>query len=441
MRWLREAALVKRQLFYFNNTSTHSTFQTKLLYENIFSRVVSYSKGYQTLLELKVSSSGLEGIGTFMLPYNTHTENCIISPAFTDTLLHTAGFIANLTVKPTEICICSHVEMIEILYDDIDPSQTFTIYSHLFDAAKGSLLADAIVVDAAGRAVAVAQEMEFKRLQLTSFQRVIQSPAATVKKNVEPLDSLTFTPSEPSSTGENTVLSSPNGYGTPKTSESNHDGIKRIISGIFSDACGFPENQLDYSRSFDALGIDSLMQIEITGKLKQAFPKSSLGHDTLEECDTIQELEKILLSQLVSKDTDSPLETRTNSPKPHPKELLNGTAKEAKSMNAYNDERERAESNPVPLNTYSNDGKTSLFCFHDGSGQVSIYKKLCHHDRNLYGFFDPDYASQNPRPTSLHQMAARYAALVQERDTPSILLCGEYGPSIWSSPIHLQNHA
>ena len=425
LRWVREAALVKRQSFYFNNTSKHSTFQTKLLYENIFSRVVRYSKEYQTLIELSVSSSSLEGIGTFELPSNSHTESCIISPAFTDTLLHTAGFIANLSIKPTEICICSHVESIEILYDDIDPSQTFTIYSHLFDASKSSLLADAIVLNSAGRAVAVARGMEFKRLQLNSFQRLIQSSTTPVSKPVAPLEPLVAMTSEPSLTGENTLVSSPNGVGTPKSSESNHDGIRRAISGIFSNACGFSEDELDYSKSLDALGIDSLMQIEITGKLKQAFPQSALADDTVAECDTIQELEDTLVSQLGSKDSDSSLELRVPSPKSHATGLPNGTAKGEQSVEAYDKENKRTETNPVPLNIRLNDGKTPLFCFHDGSGQVSMYKKLRNPDRNLYGFFDPDYATNNTRPTSLNQMAARYAALISKSESRSLILCGK----------------
>jgi iterative type I PKS product template protein len=436
LRWLREAALVKRQLFYFDNTSIHSTFQTKLLYENIFARVVRYSKEYQTLIELKVSSSGLEGIGTFKLPHSSFAENAIISPAFTDTLLHTAGFIANLGVKPTEICICSHVQTIEVLYDDIDPSQTFTIYSQLFDGPKGSLLADAIVINSTGRAVAVAREMEFKRLQLTSFQRLIQSSAPPLQRSIEPLE----TTSEPSTTGNDTVVSSPSGYGTPKTPESSLDGIKRMISGIFSDACGFSENELDYSKSLDALGIDSLMQIEITGKLKQAFPKSNLAQDTLDECETIQELENTLLSKLMPGDTDSPLEMQTSPLKPHANSLVNGTANGGHSMNPYHDEKKRTESNPVPLNVKVNNGKTPLLCFHDGSGQISMYKKLQDPNRNLYGFFDPDYASNNARPSTLQQMAARYSALVSKSETPSLILCGKSPPSICLHLMHPQSY-
>ena len=427
LRWLREAALVKRQALYFNTTRKHSIFQKKLLYDNIFSRVVRYSKDYQTLTDLSVSSATLEGIGTFELPNNSYTDNCIISPAFTDTLLHTAGFIANLSIKPTEICICSHVEAIEILYNDIDPTQTFTIYSHLFDATKASLLADAIVTNSAGRTVAVARGMEFKRLQLTSFQRLIQSSTGSVPENIEPLKPLTVNAAEIALTGEQTLVSSPNGFATPKTATNGHDVVKRTISSIFSIACGFAEEELDYSKSLDALGIDSLMQIEITYKLKQAFPQSGFADDTIAESETIQELEDKLLSQLASR-TSSFLEMR--SPEETPGSTSSPRApKLEQTADVYEDIDSQAEKNPIHLFGNSSSEKTLLLCFHDGSGQVSMYKKLQDLDRDLYGFFDPDYANDKPSMRSLQDMAARYVALIPRLEIQSLILCGKHCPS------------
>ena len=428
LRWLREAALVKRQALYFNTTRKHSTFQKKLLYENIFSRVVKYSEDYQTLTDLSVSSATLEGIGTFELPNNSYTDNCIITPAFTDTLLHTAGFIANLSIKPTEICICSHVEAIEILYNNIDPDQSFTIYSHLFEATKASFLADAIVTNSAGRTVAVARGMEFKRLQLTSFQRLLQSSTESVPESMESQKALAVSAEEIALAGEQTLVSSPNGYATPKTATNSHDIVKKTISSIFSIACGFAEEELDYSKSLDALGIDSLMQIEITHKLKQAFPQSSFADDTIAESETIQELEDKLLSQLASTTSESFLGMGS------PGETLGSTSshrapKLEQTVDVYEDFDSQAENNPIHLLGKSSSEKTLLLCFHDGSGQVSMYKKLQDVDRDIYGFSDPDYANNRPSIRSLQDMAARYVALIPKLETQSLILCGKPEPS------------
>lgn len=428
LRWLREAAVVKRQAHYFHTTLKHSNFQKKLLYENIFSRVVRYSKDYQTLTSLSVSSATLEGFGTFELPKNPDTDNCIISPAFTDTLLHTAGFIANLSIKPTEICICSHVEVIEILYNRIDPTQTFTIYSHLFDATKASLLADAIVTDSAGRAVAVARGMEFKKIQLTSFHRLLGSSTGFVPENLEPLKSIAISTTEIALAGEKTLVSSPNGYATPKTAGAGENFAKRTISTIFSGTCGFAEEELDYSKSLDALGIDSLMQIEITHRLKKAFPQTSFTDDIIAESETIQELEDKLLSQLTSGTSEDFLEMKAPE-EPHGSTSSHRATEAEQTANIHEDSESHTENNPVHLLGESNSDKTPLICFHDGSGQVSMYKKLQDLDRDLFGFLDPDYANDKPSVRSLQHMAARYVALLQKFEIRSLILCGKPCPS------------
>ena len=96
--------------------------------------------------ELKVSSSNLDRFDTFKLP-NLPTEAHIVPPAFTDTLLHAAGFMANLSVESEEICICSHVDQVEVFFEALDFDKTFAIYCNIFDDVRGSIPADVFVRD------------------------------------------------------------------------------------------------------------------------------------------------------------------------------------------------------------------------------------------------------------------------------------------------------
>lgn len=408
-RWLKEAAMVKRQCHYFNNANRHSKFQTKVLYETIFTRVVRYSEEYQTLIELSVSDSSLEGIGSFKLPQEARIEDYVVIPAFTDTLLHTAGFIANLSVRSDEICICSNVESIEILQNKIDFRETFTIYCSLIDVIKGSILADGFAVNSVGNVVAIARSMEFKKLQLSSFHTLLQANAKPEGKRelVEDEKSLNESSSESSSSSS---------VATPITPNNNRYSVSKALLGILSDASGFPEQDLNSSQYLAELGIDSMMQIEIASKLKQAFPGSSVDHASLAECDTIQALSDAIASVQVN--SDDGVMHIPNGHDSGPNEDQTGALQNW----ALEKSQDR---NPVVLHT-SYSKAVPLYLFHDGSGQVSVYTKMLDVDRDLHAFFDPDFPTQKPLVTSLAQMAERYCSNLSKSQTPSLIVGGTF---------------
>ena len=81
--------------------------------------------------------------------------------------------------------------------------------------------------------------------------------------------------------------------------------------------------------------------------------------------------------------------------------------------------------NPTILQISDNQLATPLFCFHDGSGQGSVYVRIGDVGRTVYAFSDPDFATDNLRPVTLGQMASRYAATISKSDTPSVILGGK----------------
>ena len=171
-RWIRDAALVRRQSDYLSRDEYNRTsrFQKRVLYDVVFTRVVKYSQEYQSLSELSISETSLEGIGTFKVPNvseASHQPDVFVR--WCDVLLHSAGCITNLTIGQEEICICAHVESIELLYDNINFTDTFNVYCSLVDAVKGAIIADAYAVNPQGEVVGIIRGMEFKRLRLSTF--------------------------------------------------------------------------------------------------------------------------------------------------------------------------------------------------------------------------------------------------------------------------------
>ncbi|KAL8778964.1 MAG: hypothetical protein Q9213_007164 [Squamulea squamosa] len=430
-RRLREASLIKRQTFYFSTTDTHSTLRTKVLYERMFTRVVRYAKEYHTLKELNVSTSNLEGYGSFKLPTGSLTKDYIVPPTFTDTLLHTAGFIANLSVEPEEICICTGVETVEILYGEIDFRDDFTIYCHLFDHIQGAIVADAFALNSSGQIVALCCGMEFKKLRLKSFQRSLES--ASKFKPFEP-ESFEKIPS-----GGTTLVPSPAGVATPTTMEDKVQDIRTAIIKTLSETSGFSPDDLANASSLADLGVDSLMQIEIASALKQAFPGSPIDQDTIAACDTVQSLEDniVLKTHHETPVTSSPsdatpprghttvqnnLSNKALSPPSAP--AANGDSTLINSIPNGFSHHSPSPHKPSLLQLSRNPEATPLFCVHDGSGQGSLYGRLADIGRTLYAFSDSDFATSNLRPGSLAEMAERYASTFSKVETPNVILGG-----------------
>ncbi|KAK5653768.1 hypothetical protein OQA88_7925 [Cercophora sp. LCS_1] len=402
--WTRDQALVARQSRHFSSpgSSQMSTFRTKVLYEAIFTRVVRYSSDYQTLAHLSVADSNLEGLGLFALPSGPRSDY-ITHPVFTDTLLHAAGFIANLAVRSDQICICTQVESIELAYRSIDYSETFTIYCSLLET-KNALLADAIALGPSGKVVAVTRGIEFKILRLISFQQALNSHTPSPPKpEISPPSTLMGTPPSATNTPAEPQPSSP------------LPNISQTIKSIVVQVGGFTESDIDPSKTLDELGIDSLMRIEMVAKLARTFPgQAGLNHHALAECETIEALEE-MLSSVLQPVWESPSPAEPANPLPVSHHIV---------------------ANPVLL--HSGKPGLPLVLFHDGSGQAAPYTKLSGHERDVYAFFDPFFGGDHGPITSVNDMALRYADnLSKDLNSPLILGGWSFGGVLAFEAAHI----
>ncbi|KAM0211985.1 hypothetical protein ACHAQD_009974 [Fusarium lateritium] len=432
--WVRDHALVIRQSRHFSGAGKDqtSTFRTKLLYETIFTRVVKYAPEYQTLQYLDVADSNLEGLGSFKMPSNARPgpdldsqKRYLVNPVFTDTLLHAAGFIANLAIGSNEIGICSVVESIEIAYHEINYQDTFKIYCNLLEI-KGAILADAIAINSSDRVVAIVRGMEFKKLQLTTFQFALSRMSSTeatkpdgmnqTQRSSRPTSAQKPDRVDTSQTNQN-IATSPPAHSSPVRTES---GMSQILSDIIVEVGGFTEKNINYTMSLADLGIDSMMQIEIASKLSRLFPKQAgLSHHALSECETLEELDNMLLSVI---QPSSPALAHQASAGKAPSSISQLSSSESTQAHtpvssAHSDISEVTNSGhnlPVTLHT-SNGVQTPLCLFHDGSGQISMYKRLTSHDRTVHAFFDPYFGNFEGRRSfysSVEQMAEDYVSMI-----------------------------
>ncbi|RYP22779.1 hypothetical protein DL765_001488 [Monosporascus sp. GIB2] len=314
---LRRRAFVHRQLSSFNPAQISppaETLSARTIYDIVFPRVVDYGEPFTTLKSLTVSNSGLEGRGVFQLNQLALQGRFVCPPAFIDTPLHTAGFLANLSVTSDIACICVQVDHAIMPHAEPDSlSGEMEVYCSLIDVGH-SIIADAYVIGGPTRdVVAMVEGMAFKKLQLKSFRahlgrlakpatapvfRARGAPAVTVPATAP--RGIPAKPAEPNSALEDVV-------GT--------------VTSILSQVCGIEGHA---TGPLPELGVDSLLFIELVESILARFPNSMVSKSALENCSTVEMLVSTVAQGLetsgIAASPDLPDElsppplTMTNSP-------------------------------------------------------------------------------------------------------------------------------
>lgn len=415
--WVRKGALVRRQKahLFADKGESLNNFQRKMLYETVFSRVVEYSEEYQSLTSISVSASSGEGYGSLKLPKRPETEKGITLPTFTDTLLHAAGFVANTSIRATEACICGEVESVRLLYGDIDYDEPMTVYCSLFDVDEGTVLADSYALDSTGRIIAAVEGMHFKKLRLSSFKAMLERIVGKPKGGE--IASLAGTP--PVSSIPQALSTGSSGPPVPEDGVMQQQEIQAKVIRIIMDSCELPEAQVKADRKKDlkALGVDSLMILELVSAVKKGFPDHSVDDSTLMHCSSIQDLENAILSAcstpttLTPDDASSTGMTDSSTDLSSMDQSMEGPGAQALKMNGSPVSLQKGDSTSAPL-----------YLFHDGSGLCNMYSQMHDMGRDTQGFSSLDFFEADDQPSSLVRMAARYAPhIATSAKRPAIL--------------------
>lgn len=426
--WVRKGALVRRQKahLFADKGEKLNNFQRKMLYETVFSRVVEYSEEYQTLTSLGVSESSGEGYGSFKISSRSNTEKGITSPTFTDTLLHAAGFVANTSIRATDACICGEVESVRLLYGDIDYDESMTIYCSLFDVDEGTILADSFALDSAGRIIAAVTGMHFKKLRLSSFKAMLERIVGKPKIG-EMASATDFSPASSDSQPISTGSTSPP---VPEDGAIQQRNIKAKINRIIMDSCELPEAQVkaDKNRDLKALGVDSLMILELVSAIKKGFPDQSVEESTLMHCSSINDLEDAILFACSTPTTQTPDGTSSTASADTSTDIGGFETMSKKPMDQSpkgpGAQVLKADDSPVSLQK-GNSTSASLYLFHDGSGLGNMYSHLHDLGRDTHAFSNPGFFEADDQPSSLVHMAARYARHIDTSAKCPVILGGQ----------------
>jgi iterative type I PKS product template protein len=456
LEFARDSAYVQRQIRHLQaQQSTASVFRTKTLYSTVFPRVVSYSDLYQSIQEISVLEDRLEAYGRFRIPKESHSDG-IVSPVFLDTLLHAAGYVANIHVAHTDACICTQVETSTLIYQEIARNSEFQLYCSLFDCYDGVLLGEAYAIAEDGTIIASVKGMHFKRLNLNSFQRHLahslhgssggQTEHPTLKAEASTRG-----------TGDANLPQSHYQQTSPAAAQQTQPSrsLEETVTRSLAEVCQPLASNVHRETHLSNLGLDSMMQIELATSLQNQIPDLRLDMERISRLETVQQLVEYIEQEsgssvpssgpTLTQTTLSALGEKLGQPNgikatgpdlpmsdlavPPQGYLTPQSSSTPRSGSEDSDDNTSQCEARIPLDQSlillqkGAESQPPLILFHDGSGMIEHYKKI--HDMVCTVF-----AVKNPIlrethwATSLSDMAQQYSLAIASAIASPVVLGG-----------------
>lgn len=252
------------------------TFSTRTIYQIIFPRVVEYSTEFRTLKSLSLSPNGLDATAIMSLPHSCDAGKFSAHPLFFDTLIHVAGFIANLRGGKDYAYICSEISTVQVISSAVRNGASFRLYCRTspFDNERRLLAETFAMSDAEPRTlIAHIEGILFQRVRLNGLRTGLASIAG--------------------------VYSSEFTYQTvPKAVFDCSSDISATVLKIVANNCGIEPADLLALQDFESLGIDSLMRIELSYDIAKAFPGFGCRPQELGQCQNVLDVVKTISSTM-----------------------------------------------------------------------------------------------------------------------------------------------
>ncbi|KAI0194248.1 hypothetical protein F4808DRAFT_474880 [Astrocystis sublimbata] len=374
-------------------------FSSKIIYQVIFPRVVTYDDPFLTLKQLTISETRLEACGTMDVDSSFLSRRFVCHPAIIDTLLHAPGFVANLYVPSDVACICVGIEHVYMpALEDLKEGEV-TIYCALTDLGH-SVIAEAYMISSEGNVLAYVEGACFKKIPLSSFNnhlsRTLKASAHSPSFNPSPPELiLDSSSSDADDSGPLTLVNSVGGIST--------------LGDLFLDTCGIEVEPSTMGVALGTLGVDSLLSIELSDELTKrlgvVIDESQYSISEL----TFNQLQEIVSGNaLSSKKVAGSLDLQANTMAAMPKTTVL-TPREDQDIERI---IQRQNHGPLKCNTY---------LFHDGSGYCSFYSRMSNMNRSITGIFSPDQSIVIDR---LEDLASLYIKRTKLDSDQEIILGG-----------------
>ncbi|GIJ90983.1 type I iterative polyketide synthase [Aspergillus pseudoviridinutans] len=214
---------------------------------------------------------------------------------------------------------------------------------------------------------------------------------------------------------------------TPATPATPSD--KLLIASIIAETCGAHITSVKPDVELEALGIDSLMMIELEARLQSQSNPKKVSSSELSECRTVRDIERLANiddagpAQL-EVEISPPLSPRSRGERQSPVPKAEKTEVSAPmKMKIAAMLRLQEQPEIVHLAEDKAPKNAPLFLIHDGSGICVQYHRLRPFNRTVYAIHDPKFLDSDSW-SGIPAMAQSYARLIARTTSGPYILGG-----------------
>ncbi|KAJ4473122.1 putative polyketide synthase [Lentinula aciculospora] len=289
---------VTGSMYRLKDSSTRAEiFLSRTTYDVVFPRVVHYSKEYHTMQSLLVSPTDLQGCASVRLPSSLYQGMFTAHPVFLDTLLQVPGFVANLQgtrqcpdqsnadveINAGDVFICSEIASFSVFTTSLDDNATYSVYCRGVWSDHRTLSFDVFAVKDGDsqEVIALLKGVVFRQMALETLRRALSMAAISGQIQAsQPLPVLINPP----------LQSRARSHSSPPNFVNVAGELRSRVFEAIADTCGVSPEQITANTALDALGIDSLMLIELSAKLQFLSSKIDLQLQSLYSCKTVADI-------------------------------------------------------------------------------------------------------------------------------------------------------
>lgn len=280
----------------------------------LFSTFVDYKTPYQGMEEVIIDGANFEGTSTVKFQTTEKDGKYHVSPFWIDSLAHLGGFILNGTtaIDTSKFVHISHGWKAIKFAEPLDKDKTYQAYVKMQPTGEANVIAGDVYFFESGKIIGVCAGLKFQRIPrsvLNTFlppQPAGNTVAAPAHKPA-PVSRPAAAPKQaPVAKPAVAPKSTPAAAQGPDAGKLNKAITKKLVKpaaslntvvakvmDVISEESELPLEELLDDCEFSSLGIDSLLSLQILGKLREAA-ELDLPANVFMDCETVGELKAYL---------------------------------------------------------------------------------------------------------------------------------------------------
>jgi iron transport multicopper oxidase len=252
--WLRQKYLIDgrlEKLKHAEDATTHKILRG-MVYK-LFSTLVTYSERYQGLTKVYLDSEAFEAVGEVNLPSVVSKESFFFNPYWIDSLLHLSGFVLNGSDTTAEDAVyISHGWQSLRLPSKLEEGRSYQTYVRMQPLESNQIMAGDVYILDRKSIVGLCSGLKFQRIKKSILGHLLPKATPTTVQDGSLLNQITV-----------------RRHSTPKLrSAPRRDLFEKAISMIALEA-EIARTELEDDVEFVEIGIDSLLSLTITAKLRE----------------------------------------------------------------------------------------------------------------------------------------------------------------------------